>query len=176
LLAFLIYLGFSYIDLHGGDYSQLVYEPYRSTNELVSVLPVDPVAQQLRRGKIVYEVCAGCHQPHGGGNPGQAPALAGSEWVIAPGPNRVIRIPMAGLGGPIKVKGTDWNMSMPAFAAAGAMSDEDLAAVITYIRNSWGNKAPAVTTEQVQKVRADVMKNHPDPYTAEELLKLAENP
>jgi mono/diheme cytochrome c family protein len=178
LLGVLIYVGVSYVAARGGDYNQLVYEPFRSTNELASIVPKDPIAQQMMRGSIVYgNVCAGCHQPHGGGNAGQAPALAGSEWVLAPGPNRLIRIPMNGLTGSIKVNGVEWNMSMPAFAAQGMMSDEDLAALVTYIRNSWGNKASPVTVEEVQKVRADVMQNHADQqYTADELLKLPENP
>jgi mono/diheme cytochrome c family protein len=130
------------------------------------------------RGKIIYgNICAGCHQPHGGGNAGQAPALAGSEWVLAPGPNRLVRIPVAGLTGPIKVNGVEWALSMPSFAGPGMMSDEDVAAVVTYIRNSWGNKATPVTVEQVQKIRADVIKTHPEQqYTADELLKLPENP
>ncbi len=178
LLGALVYLGFNYVDLHGGNYNQLVYEPFRSTNELGSIVPKDEVADQLRRGSIVYQnVCLGCHQSHGGGNAGQAPALAGSEWVLAPGPNRLIRIPTAGLTGPIKVNGVEWALSMPSFAGPGMMSDEDLAALLTFIRNSWGNKASAVTVEQVQKVRADVFKSHPDQqYTAEELLKLPEAP
>ena len=178
LLGVLVYVAFNYVNAHGGNYNQLVYEPFRSTNELSSILPKDPMAQQMIRGSIVYgNVCSGCHQSHGGGNAGQAPALAGSEWVIAPGPNRVIRIPMSGLMGPIKVNGVEWNLNMPAFAGPGMMSDEDLAAVVTYIRNSWGNKATPVTVEEVQKVRADVLKNHADQqYTADELLKLSENP
>ncbi len=177
LLGVLVYLAFTYIDAHGGNYNQLVYEPFRSTNELSSIVPKDPIAQQMIRGSIVYgNVCSGCHQSHGGGNAGQAPALAGSEWVIAPGANRLIRIPMNGLTGPIKVNGVEWNLSMPAFAGPGMMSDEDLAAVVTYIRNSWGNKAGPVTAEEVQKVRADVLKNHADQqYTADELSKLPEN-
>jgi mono/diheme cytochrome c family protein len=177
LLGVLVYLAFNYIDLHGGDYNPLVYEPFRSTNELSSIVPKDESVILYNRGKIIYgNICAGCHQPTGAGNAGQAPPLAGSEWVLAQGgPNRVIRIPMAGLTGPIKVNGVDWALSMPAFAGPGMMSDEDLAAVVTYIRSSWGNKAPPVTLEEVQKVRADVMKNHPDQqYTAEELLKLPE--
>jgi mono/diheme cytochrome c family protein len=175
LLGLLIYLGFNYVDAHGGNYDELIYEPYHSTNQLASFLPKDETAIQMKLGAQIYvNVCIGCHQAHGGGNAGQAPALAGSEWVLAPGPNRLIRIPQAGLTGPIKVKGVEWNLSMLNFGAS--LKDEELAAVLTYIRKQWGNTAPGVTVEQVQKVRADIMKNHPDPYTADELLKLPENP
>lgn len=175
LLFFLIYWGFNYIDAHGGNYNELVYAPYHSTNELESFLPKDETMLLLKRGAQVYgTVCAQCHQPDGSGNPSQAPPLAGSEWVAAEGPNRVIRIPAAGVGGVIKAAGKEFNGSMPALGAQGIMTDQDLAAVLTYIRRSFGNKAPGVTVEQVQKVRADIQKNHPDPYTVEELLKLPE--
>lgn len=176
LLGALIYLAFTYVELHGGNYNQLVYEPFRSTNELGAIVPKDEVAIQMKLGALVYgKMCVNCHQPHGGGAAGQYPPLAGSEWVNAVGPNRLIRIPLLGLMGPIKVKDTDWNLNMPAMAVGGAMTDEEVAAVLTYIRKAWGNNAPAVTTEQVQKVHAEI-KDRTDQYTAEELLKLSEEP
>ena len=81
---------------------------------------------------------------------------------------------MAGVSGPIKAAGKEFNGSMPALAAQGLMSDEQLAAVLTFIRRSWGNNAPRVPVEEVRKVRADMLKNHADPYTVEELLALPE--
>lgn len=179
LFSVLVYLGFNYVAVHGGNYDELVYEPYSSTNQLQSFLPKDETARLRKIGERVYgNVCVGCHQPHGGGNPTQAPSLVGSEWVLANGPNRLARIPTVGLAGPIKVNGAEWNLgtAMPPVAAPGIMTDEELAAVLTYVRNNWGNKAPPVTAEQVKKIRADVMANHPEPYTAEELNKLSENP
>ena len=115
------------------------------------------------------DLCVGCHQPHGGGNAGQAPPLAGSPWVLAPGPNRLIRIPQCGVTGPIVVNGTEWNLpSMINFGAT--LSDEQLAGVLTYVRNSWGNNAPLVTPEQVAKVRGE-LKGRTDQFTVPELLK-----
>jgi mono/diheme cytochrome c family protein len=173
LLAFLIYWGFSYIDAHG-SYNELVYEPYHSTNQLASFRPTDETAAQMMLGKQRFErFCAVCHQSNGGGNPAQAPPLAGSEWVLAEGPNRIIRIPIVGLNGPIKAAGKEFNGSMASVAIAGVVSDEELAAVLTYIRNSWGNSAPRVTVEQVQRVRAD-LKDRTDQYTVEEILKVPE--
>jgi mono/diheme cytochrome c family protein len=172
LLAFLLYWGCNYVDERGDHFDERVYEPYRSVTELSDIIPKDETQEQLKLGKRVYDVCAACHQANGGGNPAQAPPLAGSEWVLTPGPNRILRIPMVGLSGPIKVGNVEMNASMAPFGAQGVMTDEQLAAVLTYVRNSWGNKASRVTVEQVQKVRAEVLKNHPDPYTAEELLKL----
>ena len=83
------------------------------------------------------------------GKPGQAPPLAGSEWVNAKGVNRLAHIPLAGLNGPLKVEGKEWNLNMAAMGAA--LSDADLAAVLTYIRTSWGNKAGEVTADDVKK-------------------------
>ena len=77
-----------------------------------------------------------------------------------------MRIPLAGLAGPIKVKGESWNLAMPAMGAA--MSDDDLAAVLTYMRQSWGNKAPEITAEQVKTIRGQVG-NRTQPWSGDEL-------
>jgi len=172
LLGLLVFWGFNYVGVRGGNESDLVYEPYLSTNQLADFLPKDERARLMKIGGQQYgNLCAGCHQPSGAGNVGQAPPLAGSEWVIG-GPNRLIRIPQAGLTGPVKVRGQEWNMtSMLGFAAT--LNDEQFAGLITYIRNSFGNRAPIVTPEEVQKVRAS-MKDKTGQYTADELLKLPE--
>ena len=172
LLGFLLYWGCNYVDAKGGNHNVLVFEPYISTNQLAGFIPKDEMATLMKIGAQQYQnLCAGCHQPHGGGSPGQAPPLAGSEWVTG-GPNRLVRIPQAGLTGPVKVMGTEWNMTtMIGFGAS--LTDEQLAGVVTYIRNSWGNRAGMVSVEQVQKVRAD-LKGRVEQHTAEELLKLPE--
>ena len=105
------------------------------------------------------------------GKPGQFPPLAGSEWPTG-SPNRLIRIPLLGLSGPIKVKGQAWNLSMPGLPAT---SDEDLAMILTHIRTSWGNKASQITAAQVKAVRAEVG-GRSQPLGGEaELLKVPEN-
>jgi mono/diheme cytochrome c family protein len=78
----------------------------------------------------------------------------------------MIRIPLAGLAGPITVKGQEYNMNMAAMGAA--LSDDDLAAVLTYIRVSWGNKAEKITPAQVHAVRGEVG-NRTQPWSAGEL-------
>lgn len=176
LMAFLLYWGCNYVDARGGGYNQLVQEPFASVTELATAIPPDEVGDIKKRGLAVYNTyCAACHQATGLGNAGQAPPLAGSEWVTSPGVNRLIRIPQVGVTGPIKVAGTEWNMTaMIGFAAT--VSDEDMAALLTFIRNSWGNKASIVTPEQVAKVRAELKKDGKDSqYTGDELLKLPEN-
>ena len=165
LLFMLLYWGMIYFDQHSGWFDTQVYTPYRSGAELTLYQPPSG-GPDLARGKAVYEnICGLCHNNDGSGKPGQAPPFAGSEWAVG-SPNRMIRIPLAGLAGPIQVKDQQWNLAMPAMGAA--LPDDDLAAVLTYIRQSWGNKGSAITPEQVKAARAEVG-NRSQPWTAEQL-------
>jgi mono/diheme cytochrome c family protein len=167
LLAF--FGGGLYFDTHGGWFSAKVYAPYRSEAELALFQPASGADRALQRGKVVYEqVCALCHGVDGMGKPNQAPPFVDSEWVLTEKTGQLIRIPLNGLTGPIKVKGVEWNLAMPAMGAA--LPDEDVAAVLTYMRNAWGNKASEITVEQVKAVRA--ASNRTQPWTGEELLKV----
>ena len=168
----LISFGGLYLDSHGGWFDKNVYAPYKSSAQLESFQPKSGAAAALARGKGVYEsVCGICHNSDGTGKPGQAPALAGSEWVTAKGINRLAHIPLAGVAGAIKVGGKDWNLNMAAMGAA--LPDEDVAAVLTYIRTSWGNKAETVTADDVKKVRAEIGKS-PQPYSGAQLQAMPE--
>lgn len=171
LLGVLTWWAFVYVDAQGGQFNSQVYAPYHTTNQLASFLPKDETVTAMLRGKQVYAQCTGCHQDNGQGNPALALPLAGSEWVTSEGVNRLIRIPLKGLTGPFKAAGKEMNAAMLAIGAD--MSDQQLADVLTYVRNSWGNKAPLVTPEQVAKIRAEI-KDRTDAYTQEELLKLPE--
>lgn len=152
LLLVLVFACLYYFDQHSGWFHPQVYTPYRSLAELQVYQPPTG-GPDLARGRAVYEnVCALCHNNDGTGKPNQAPTFVGSEWVLG-SPARLIRIPLSGLAGVIMVKGERWELSMPAMGAA--LSDEDLAAVLTYMRQSWGNKATAITPEQVKAVRAE---------------------
>jgi len=153
VLFVLLYIGMYYFDHQGGWFNPQVYAPYKSFAELQNFQPPTG-GVNLERGKTVYEnVCALCHNTDGSGKPGQAPPFVGSEWVLG-SPARVVRIPLVGLTGPVKVKDQEWNLSMPAMGAA--LSDEDLAAVLSYMRQSWGNKAAAIMPEQVKAIRTEV--------------------
>jgi len=161
----LLFIGMVYFDHHSRWFSADVYLPYASLAEVEACQPRGGVSS-LERGRAVFEqVCAVCHNSDGKGKPGTAPPFVGSDWVLG-NPNRMIRIPLSGLSGPIPVNGTDWNLSMPAMGAA--LPDDDLAAVLTHIRQSWGNKASAVTPDQVKAVRAEIG-NRSQPWTAEQL-------
>ena len=168
----LFFLSAWYFDLRGGWFEPKVYAPYVSMANLDQFQPPKSGEEWRPRGKALFDAnCALCHNTDGSGKPGQAPPLAGSEWVIAAGANRLIHIPQVGVAGPIKVKGQEWNLNMAGMGAA--YSDEQLADVLSYIRNSFGNKASVVTVEQVKKVRAEIG-GRSQPYSADELMKLPE--
>lgn len=111
-------------------------------------------AAQAVDGAKVYATCSACHQANGAGIPGAFPPLAESEWVNGPVEN-LIRIQLRGLMGPITVKGTTYNSVMPPNAA---MSDEEIAAVLTHIRSNFGNSSSAVTPDQVKALRSEAGK------------------
>jgi mono/diheme cytochrome c family protein len=168
----LLFFGGLYLDSHGGWGAKNLYAPFKSVEQLEAFQPSSGAAMALSRGKASYDaVCGICHGPDGLGKPGQAPALAGSEWVVTKNFNRLAHIPLAGISGPIKVGGKDWNLAMAAMGAA--LPDENLAAVLTYIRSSWGNQAGPVTADDVKKIRAQIGGN-PQPLTGEQLKALAE--
>lgn len=125
---------------------------------------LDPFQLAMKKGAIVFNNCAGCHQPNGMGQPGAIPPLAGSEWV-AGGTERTARILLRGLMGPVAVKGANYNGIMP---SQGALPDAELANVLTYVRNSWGNQGAMVTKEMIVKMRKDI-ESHPTPWTSAEL-------
>ena len=131
---------------------------------------LDPFALAMKKGASGYSVCGGCHQGNGGGLPGQFPPLAKSEYVVG-GTERLIRIVQHGLTGPVTVNGQGFNTpgGMQPFGAA--MSSQDLANVLTFIRNSWGNEASMITKEMVQKVRDE--EKRASQWTAAELEPFA---
>jgi mono/diheme cytochrome c family protein len=172
LTLVLLFLGMVYFDHHSGWFDAQVYGPYASTEELELYQPKSGEAALLARGKAHYDqVCGLCHGVDGLGKPGQAPPLAGSEWVNIKGFERLTHIPLAGVSGQLSVKGQMWSLSMPAMGAA--MSDDDLAGVLSYIRNSWGNKGGPVTADEVKAARA-ALGAHPLPMSGDQMSKMPE--
>jgi len=160
LLTFmLLFLGAVYFDRHSGWFDKQVYAPYTSANQLAAYQPQSGAASLLAHGRTVYETACGvCHGNDGLGKPGQAPPLAGSEWVTKD-VTSLARIPLAGLNGPIRVAGQEWNLAMAPMGAG--LSDADLAAVLTYVRGSWGNKSSAVSVDEMKAARAAISGNAP---------------
>lgn len=106
-------------------------------------------AVQMERGRRVFLMaCFACHQPNGQGLPGIFPPLAGSDFLKADR-ERAIRIPLKGLTGPVEVNGKTYNSIMP----PQPFNDRQVADVLTYIMNSWGNDLGQVSTEEVAKAR-----------------------
>jgi mono/diheme cytochrome c family protein len=121
----------------------------------------------LIKGKKVYDAtCSLCHQPNGLGDPSKAPPLVGSEWVLAPKPDRIIRIVLDGFQGPVTVKGQDFNLAMASWKST--FKDDEIAAVLSYVRNNWNNKASMVKPEQVAEIRAKT-KDRTSSWTSPEL-------
>ncbi len=114
--------------------------------------PAPAGADVLAAGAGVYSrICIICHQPTGTGIPAVFPPLAGSP-IVDGDARRLIRIVLFGLQGPVQVNGTTYNNVMPGHAPT--LNDSDIAAVLSYVRNSWGHAAPAVTAAAVATERA----------------------
>lgn len=134
-----------------------------------SAVDETPEQKLARIGAQVYNAnCAACHQNNGEGVSGQFPPLANSDWVNVDGNNRLIRIVLNGLGGPIIVNGAAYNNQMNQFH--DILGDLEIAAVLTYVRGAWGNKGGLVTEEEVAALRDEAVTRAA--YTAEELLAL----
>ena len=173
LLFLLLYWGMVYFDQRSGWFNAQVYAPYHNFSEVEVWQPVLGAPSLAQEGKAVYNkpTCVACHQPDGKGVPGQNPPLVGSEWVNEAAPGRMIRIALNGLTGPITVKGQAFNGTMVPWK--DILSDQEIAAVLTYIRQNkeWGNNAPEVKPEQVKAVR-DKIKDRSTSFTPEELQKI----
>lgn len=116
-------------------------------------------------GRVLFETtCAGCHSKGGTGAPGHAPALAGSSRVRG-NADTTIRILLYGLEGPLESDGQRFNASMP---PAPFKSDEELAAVLTYVRRAWGNNAEPVAPTDFAAARAATA-GREKPWRIEEL-------
>ncbi len=105
-------------------------------------------------GQNTSVLCSACHGNNGQGMPQNGPPFQNSEWVTGPVEN-LVRIQLRGLKGPITVNGVDYNPPAP-MAPLAYQSDEQIAAVLTYVRNSFGNKASIVTPDMVAKHREEV--------------------
>ncbi len=128
--------------------------------------PIDQTpAAMIARGKRLFGHCMSCHQPNGRGLPPIYPPLDESPYVTG-SPEILAKILLNGLEGPITVAGREYNQAMP---PAPVRSDADIAAIMTYVRQAWGNDASPVSPEFVRTVRTNTA-SHPQPWTAAELM------
>ena len=151
----------------------------------VTPQPEKPVESDLKgrdlelftKGKAIYEregFCVTCHQADGRGIAASgSPSLAGTQWVVG-SEERLIKLTLKGLHGPMEVLGKRYSGEVPMTPFEGLLNDEEMAAVLTFVRNSFGNKAPAISPEKVKAVRkaienkegfyspAELLQQHPD--------------
>ncbi|MCF0039468.1 PVC-type heme-binding CxxCH protein [Dyadobacter fanqingshengii] len=124
-------------------------------------------------GKTIYAkegYCATCHQPDGKGLTASGfPPLTGTNWVLG-NDERLIKLALKGLLGPIEVNGQKYPGQVPMTPFGGLLNDEEMAAVLTYVRNSFGNKGPAIMPDKVKQVRA-ATESKKDFYSPDQLLK-----
>jgi mono/diheme cytochrome c family protein len=168
----LIFFSGTYLNRFSGGFDAMVYnENFKPVKGGGGPPPLGPADM----GKILFHsagACVTCHQENGQGVPGVYPPLAGSEWAQGSA-DRVVRIVLFGLQGPVKVRGNTFGAAvMPAFGPTGTFgwSDEKIADVLTYVRSEWGNKASPITPDQVAAVRnAEGSRNKA--WTEDELLK-----
>lgn len=131
--------------------------------------------KQFAAGHAIYHRdahCATCHQPNGKGLDPAFPPLEKSPWVTG-SPERLIKLTLHGLMGPLEVNGKKYDGNVPMTPFGGMLKDDEVAAVLTYVRNHFGNQADPVTAAQVAQVREatkdrkvfyqtlDLLKEHP---------------
>ena len=142
---------------------------------------VAPIATNLKgterelftQGKAIYArdgFCNTCHQSNGKGLENSGfPPLAGTKWVNG-NEERLIKLVLKGMSGPIEVLGKKYPGQVPMTPFGGMLNDTEVAAVLTYVRNSFGNQALAISPEKVKSIRA-ATKAKTGFYSSEELLK-----
>ena len=139
-------------------------------------LPAE-LAAQFAAGTVVYsEYCGTCHGNDGMGLPAIAPPLVRSQWALQD-PDPLVRLVLDGMSGPVPVDGTMYDVPrisgvMPGIRST-AVTDEQIADVLTYVRNAWGNQASGVSAEFVREVRS-AQGARAEPYSAD-LLRASES-
>ncbi len=173
----LIFFAGTYLNRFSGHFDSHIYDEYALPHKGGAEAPKPLTPEEIiANGKKFFNnaACNTCHQPTGLGQPGVYPPLAGSEWVNG-SEERVIRIVLYGLQGPVTVKGTTFNAAaMPAFGKVTGSgynwSDEKVASVLSYIRQEWGNAAAPVTAEQVAAIHSK--EGDRKAWSADELQKI----
>ena len=116
---------------------------------------VEPAAaeasQEVDLGEKIFKTyCLVCHQTNGAGVPNLYPPLSGTDWVNGD-KERLIGVVLNGLEGPIEIDGTTYNSIM---VSHSHLKDEEIAAVLTYVRSNFGNDSGPITAEEVATVRS----------------------
>lgn len=135
----------------GGESSQNSSASKKSTPAKKEEAPQVASGEELLAGEKVYQTyCVACHMEDGNGVPNMNPPLGKTEWVNGD-KTRLINTVLNGLNGPIEVNGEPYNNVM---VPHNFLSDEDIAAVLTYVRASFGNTSGPITADEVADVRS----------------------
>jgi glucose/arabinose dehydrogenase/mono/diheme cytochrome c family protein len=144
--------------MYKGDKSRFTNRQLAKMEEhkkLPHIKTPDEVKDNLNKGKagkgseIYFSYCSSCHQMDGEGDGNRFPPLVQSEWVTGD-KEKLIRVILGGLEGPITIRGKAYNNSMPSHKF---LSDDQIAQVLTYIRQTFNNNSDSITSEQVKSVR-----------------------
>lgn len=167
LMCSAVFLGAIYLANYSVRFDPLVVNQHAKREKPGAIVQA-PISPAVLGKKVFSSICITCHQATGQGVPGVYPPLAGSEWAQGD-EERIVRIVLYGLNGPITVEGKEFNNAMAALGTV--LKDEQIAHALTYVRQEWGNKAPEVKPETVARIRAEVG-NRTAPWTSAELLKI----
>lgn len=116
---------------------------------------VGSTAASIAAGKKVYmQYCISCHQADGGGVPNMNPPLIKTNYVLGD-KTKLVSILQNGFSDNVEINGDTYSNVMPSFSY---LKDQDIANVLTFVRNNFGNKASAVTVKEVNSVRPNVTK------------------
>jgi nitrite reductase (NO-forming) len=149
----LVYSGKEVDEVYLAEYSEKALEAKRTAKEAAT--EGESLEARLARGKAVFQgTCSTCHQGEGQGLASVFPPLAKSDFLMAD-KERSIHVVLSGLSGDLTVNGQRYNNMMPSWSH---LTDHEIANVLTYVRNSFGNRGDPVTTDEVAKVRASLPK------------------
>ncbi len=144
-------------NVFSGRQRDVVYQPEGSAVQSITPkkaeapIPEKSLKERMESGMILYETnCAACHQKNGEGLGEAFPPLAKSDYLMAR-KDKGVGIPVHGLSGKITVNGKTYDGVMPQIQ----LSDDEIASILTYVRNSWGNKGDLVTAKEVKDARGN---------------------
>ncbi|RYY15985.1 MAG: cytochrome c [Cytophagaceae bacterium] len=130
---------------------QAQHRPAAKAKPTAKAAAAPALQASLTRGAVVYKnVCLTCHQADGYGVPNLNPPLIKTTYVLGD-KAKLAHIVLAGLQEPVEINGDEYRQHMP---AQNYLTDQQVADVLTYVRNSFGNKASAVQVAEVKAVRA----------------------
>lgn len=160
----LFVMGF-YLGKYSGTFGTVAHEV-----EMPPRVAEERIEREVRGDQLYAGFCQPCHGSDGMGTPGRYPPLVGSRWVTGDAETPAL-IVLYGLEGPIEVLGQTYNEQMDPFGHR--LNNREVAAVVNYIRTSWGNDAPEIDAERVAELRETYERRNR--WTARELQAPRDN-